>query len=65
MTHLLQAAYWTGPRCAAVALAVLIVAIFIGANIHLISVAFSSRPDCALQPQMEGVAAMRAAKPSC
>ena len=65
MTASLRARFWTGPRLFALAAAALTAAIFIGANIHLLAVAFASRPDCVLQPNMEGVAALRAAKPSC
>lgn len=58
-------AYWTGPRLFAWGAVALTLAIFIGANIHLVAVSFASRPDCVLQPNTEGVAALRPAKPAC
>lgn len=61
----LEKAYWTGPRIFALALAALVMAVFIAANIHLVAVALSSRPDCVLNPNTEGVATLRAARPSC
>lgn len=61
----LSRAYWTGPRLFALIAAALTLAIFIGANIHLVVVSFASRPDCVLQPNTEGVAALRPAKPAC
>lgn len=61
----LARSYWTGPRLFALTIAALVMAIFIAANIHLVAVSFASRPDCVLQPNTEGVAALRAAKPSC
>lgn len=61
----LTKSYWTGPRILALAIVTLVMAIFIAANIHLVAVSFTSRPDCVLQPDTEGVAALRAAKPSC
>lgn len=65
MRQALHRDFWTGPRLFALVATGLIATVFIGANIHLISVAFSSRPDCVLQPETEGVATTRAAKPSC
>ena len=65
MKQLLTREFWTGPRLFALAASSLVVAIFIGANIHLVTVAFSSQPDCVLQPASGGVAALRPAKPSC
>ncbi len=65
MTAMTHPRFWTGPRIFALAAVGLVTALFVGANAHLIAVAFSSKPDCALQPQSEGVAALRAAKPSC
>lgn len=58
-------AYWTGPRLFALSVAALVLAIFIAANIHLVAVSLSSRPDCVLNPNTEGVATLRAARPSC
>jgi len=57
--------FWTGPRLVALAAVAVVSMLFVGANAHLVVVSFSSRPDCVLQPSIEGVAAYRAAKPSC
>ena len=65
MRPVLQRADWNRPRLFALIAAALTAAVFIGANAHLVSVAFSSRPDCVLNPNMEGAATTRAAKPSC
>ena len=65
MTVLPRPRFWTGPRLFALAAAAFVTVLFVGANAHLIAVAFASRPDCVLQPQPEGVATYRAAKPSC
>jgi hypothetical protein len=48
-------------RLVAIALGVLVLAAFAGANAHLIVVSLASQPDCVAH---EG-AAPRAAKPSC
>lgn len=55
----------TGPRLFALAVSLLVAVLFIGANVHLIKVSFASRPDCVLQSSTEGVAVLRAAKPTC
>ena len=60
-----QPRFWTGPRFFALGATAIVLAIFVGANAHLIAVSFASRPDCALSPSNEGVAALRPAKPSC
>ncbi|MFD1882865.1 hypothetical protein [Paracoccus pacificus] len=65
MSPVLTRAFWTGPRLFALVASVLVLTIFIAANIHLIVVSFASNPECALQPNMEGVVALRAARPSC
>lgn len=65
MRQAFNRAYWTGPRLFALVAVALTVVIFIAANIHLVAVAMASRPDCVLQPEKEGVATLRAAKPSC
>lgn len=65
MTTALPQRYWTGPRLFALAASALVVLVFIAANAHLIAVSFASHPDCALQPQSEGVALLRAADKSC
>jgi hypothetical protein len=48
-------------RRIALGLALLVLAVFAGANLHLILVSVASQPDCVA----EGGAALRAAKPSC
>lgn len=65
MRKMFSRQYWTGPRCFAAAATALVVAIFIGANVHLVLVAFASKPDCVLQTTNKGAAIYRAAKPSC
>jgi len=65
MTALSRTRFWTGPRLFALAAAASVLILFVGANVHLVAVAFSSRPDCVLQPLIEGAATYRAAKPSC
>lgn len=49
-------------RIVAIGLALLVLAVFVGANIHLVMVSFASHPDCVVET--EG-AALRAAKASC
>ncbi|WP_169961447.1 hypothetical protein [Oceaniglobus indicus] len=51
-------------RLLALGAAFMVAAVFVAANIHLVSVAVSSQPACILTPK-EGVASHRAAKPSC
>lgn len=65
MMEALRRDFWTGPRLCALVVSLVIIMIFVGANIHLIKVSFESRPDCVLQTTTEGVAFLRAAKPSC
>ncbi|MDN5567182.1 MAG: hypothetical protein L0G27_00260 [Paracoccus sp. (in: a-proteobacteria)] len=65
MTQLLTRSYWSGPRLFALAVSLLIAAVFIGANAHLVIVSFNSQSECVLKPQQEGAATLRAAKPSC
>lgn len=57
--------FWSGWRIFALVAVISGLALFIGANVHLISVAFASKPDCVLQPQTEGAASYRPAKSSC
>ena len=57
--------FWTRPRLVATAIVSAVLAVFVAANAHLVAVAFSSQPDCALSPTVDGVATYRAAKPSC
>lgn len=59
--------FWTRARLTGTVLSLAIVAVFAAANAHLISVAFSSQPDCVphLKTATEGAATYRAAKPSC
>ena len=44
-----------------------VLAVFVGANAHLVAVSFASQPDCVLRtdPITEGAGVFRAAKPSC
>ncbi len=65
MTALPRPRFWTGPRLFALASVAGGTLLFVGANAHLITVSFASRPDCVLQPHTEGAASYRAAKPSC
>jgi len=65
MMKLFSRHFWTGPRCFAFATTALVLAVFVGANAHLIAVSFASRPDCVLQSSNEEAAVYRAAKPSC
>lgn len=57
--------FWTRARLTGALLAVVVG--FAAANAHLISVAFTSQPDCVphLKTATEGAATYRAAKPSC
>lgn len=52
------------PKFIALAAAGAVLAIFIAANAHLVTVAIQSQPECAIAPAQDG-AAFRAAKPSC
>lgn len=53
------------PRLFAMGSAALVVAGFVAANAHLVTVAMGSQPDCVLETSHEEGAAPRAAKPSC
>lgn len=55
----------TGPRLWAATAALLLVAGFVAANAHLVTVATRSQPDCVLDPTGQEGAAPRAARPSC
>jgi hypothetical protein len=59
--------FWSRWRIAALAMSAAVLAIFVGANAHLIAVAFSSQPNCVphLKAPVEGAAQYRAAKSSC
>ena len=52
------------PRVLAISAAFLVVAIFVGANIHLVSVSLSSQPSC-VETAKGGAGTYRPAKPSC
>ncbi len=56
---------WTGARLFAVAAAGAVAILFIAANAHFITLAFTSKPDCVLHPRSEGSAIFGAAQPSC
>ncbi|WP_164871017.1 hypothetical protein [Mesobaculum littorinae] len=51
------------PRLFALAAAALVTAIFVAANVHLVSVSLSSQPTCIATK--EGAGHHRPAKPSC
>ena len=55
----------TRSRILAISSAGLLVAGFVAANAHLVTVAISSQPNCVLDVSHEEGAAIRAAKPSC
>ena len=59
--------FWSRWRIAALAMSAIVLAVFVGANAHLIAVAVSSQPDCVphLKAPEEGAAQYRAAKSSC
>lgn len=59
--------FLTRGRALGAALACAVVGIFAAANIHLLTVAIASQPDCLphLKTPKEGAATFRAAKPSC
>ena len=47
------------------ALAALLLAVFVGANVHLVYVAIQSQPECALHPASEAAPLLRPAGPAC
>ncbi|MGR3570223.1 hypothetical protein [Brevirhabdus sp.] len=53
------------PRLVAMTSAGLLVAGFVAANAHLVTIAIGSQPDCVLDDPFAKGAAPRAAKPSC
>ena len=53
------------PRIFGLGAAGAVIAIFVAANAHLVTVAIGSQPDCALAPSHQKGVALRAAKPSC
>jgi hypothetical protein len=59
--------FWSRWRIAALTLSAIAVAVFVGANAHLIAVAFSSQPDCVphLEAPGAGASQYRAAVSSC
>lgn len=52
------------PRVLAILAAFLVVAIFVAANVHLVSVSLSSQPSC-VETAKKGAGTYRPAKPSC
>lgn len=52
------------PRILAISAALLVMALFAAANIHLVSVSLSSQPSC-VETAKEGAGSYRPAKPSC
>lgn len=66
MTHAINSRRRVGgARFWAVTAALLVAAIFIIANVHLVRVSFRSQPDCVLHTGSEGVATYRAATSAC
>jgi cytochrome c oxidase cbb3-type subunit 3 len=59
--------FWSRPRIVALALCGIVLAVFVGANAHLIAVSFSSQPGCVphLKAPDEGAGQFRAAISSC
>lgn len=55
---------FTHPRVLAIFAAFLVVAIFVAANVHLVSVSLSSQPSC-VETAKKGAGTYRPAKPSC
>jgi len=60
-----QATHWSSQRRLAVAAALLVAAIFVAANVHLVIVAFASMPACVAPAAHEQAALLRVAKPAC
>jgi len=60
-----QKAPWSRQRRLAVAGALLVAALFIAANVHLVMVSFGSMPDCVAPAHQEQSAMLRVAKPAC
>jgi hypothetical protein len=58
---------WSRWRLAALAMCAVVLAVFIGANAHLIAVSFSSQPACVPHSKSpnEGAGQLRAAISSC
>ena len=59
--------FWSRSRIAAAVMGALALAVFIGANAHLVAVSFLSQPDCVphLKAPEEGATQYRAAMSSC
>lgn len=59
--------FWSRSRVVAFAVGAVALAVFVGANAHLVAVSFSSQPDCVphLKAAKEGAAQFRAAISSC
>lgn len=60
-----QPAHWSRQRQFAVATTLLLAAVFIAANIHLVLVSIASMPACAAPPADKQSAMLRVAKPAC
>ncbi len=56
---------WSRQRRLAVAAALLVTAVFIAANVHLVIVSFASMPDCVAPADHDQPAMLRVAKPAC
>lgn len=60
-----QIANWSRQRLIAVATTVLVVVLFVAANVHLVMVSFASMPACVAPATDDQPAMLRVAKPAC
>ena len=60
-----QPAHWSRQRQFAVATALLIVVVFVAANIHLVLVSIATMPACVAPTADQQSAMLRVAKPAC
>lgn len=58
-------ANWSRQQQIAVATAVLVMALFVAANVHLVMVSFASMPACVAPASDDQPAMLRVAKPAC
>ncbi|MET3520622.1 MAG: hypothetical protein E5V58_05925 [Mesorhizobium sp.] len=47
------------------AVVAVLLAVFIGANVHLVYVAVQSQPECVLDPALDSASLLRPARPAC
>jgi hypothetical protein len=52
-------------RVRALVIVAALLAVFVGANAHLVYVAIQSQPDCVMRTGAESAGGLRPAKPSC